>query len=406
MSNDKPIKKNKALQELNKLSTEQELQKEQVIIPELEAEANNLTLAPTSKGFTYTLTAMANAKYPDAYVKSRAKISGQKEELKIMQPADPSKRQLYFRHIREKATDGIDKIDLIFNKDPFEGIARSKEQTIKLFLFIINELIRNSNIREGSIPQQISFVSNNLVEAGYYSTTNSASKAIQAALPNLTGMTYSISKSATSKDKKVAVGEFNFVPIKEWEVLEDVKPKLYTVFFGDRDNRDAWDMLFGSFTCIPTYTGALGSNSILATFTIFERARQIASEDKIKEDAEEYSFTVSLQLLNERIGLGDYDNRNAKAKNLDPIIKAYSELLNKELEVYKGNPSDIDIKLIVDDRQNAKRQIENGKIKVTLRGKYLNYFKGFLKNKKIKIAKNRSKRYLNSKNKSQGKSKQ
>ncbi len=201
----------------------------------------------------------------------------------------------------------------------------------------------------------ISFPLQELVSLGMYKSEMSARQGFNAGADILTSL--KIKGSMQKSPKSTAA-------IDALEVLftgANIKNGQCTIYLNERIN---WSFLFQYFTIIPREALKLQNRAFDLCVYIFTRARQL--KDKVKKDG---FFTISFRSIHERLALpSEVGNRKPQQQIKQPIDDAI-----QNIEETLQN-TDIELLTIVNEDAPIKEWLDQGYLKVSLKGDYATLF--------------------------------
>ena len=126
--------------------------------------------------------------------------------------------------------------------------------------------------------------------------------------------------------------------------------------------------MFQYFTILPKFAFQLGNRPFDLLYTIFYLARQNSKQVK-----EKGYFTVSFRAIQQRLDLPDESKTLNPSRDIrQPIEDAVADI-TKQLQA-AGTEQEFIITAVYDDRANIREYLDNGYLKIELRGLYAQPF--------------------------------
>ena len=255
-----------------------------------------------------------------------------------------------------------------------EKLIGSNKAAKKMFAFALIKMNEQAyDYKSGSLyHDEIGFSLQELVDMGYYSSTRAARRGFLQAMDTLTSLKL---KAIVKKGKKSlttahADGEGVLVMFTGAAVANS----YCRVMLNYKVN---WQPLFQYFTILPKFAFQLGNRPFDLLYTIFYLARQNSKQVK-----EKGYFTISLRAIQQRLDLPEESKtKNPSRDIMQPIEDAVADI-TKQLQA-TGTEQEFIITAVYDDRANIMEYLDNGYLKIELRGLYAQPFiEGSTKQKK------------------------
>lgn len=256
-------------------------------------------------------------------------------------------------------------------------VSKSKNAEITLTVGDVTKLIKGNpmakkiltkifmNANEGSTVVQFSL--RELVGEGMYSSLDSARNGFYKAGDILTSLKLS---GKTTKGKIVQQGQHSvlFPNVKVDKAVCEVA----------LNQEIPWDLIAPYHTAIPAYYFNLDNRAADLLYLIFTTARQ-----RTKDIAEKGFFTISYRNIQYQLNLPNETNtKNPKRDIKDEIERAIEQIEEKEREYAKdhsrqlkpGETPDFSLYPDADPDAPIKKYLDEGKLVVSLKGKYASTF--------------------------------
>ena len=242
-------------------------------------------------------------------------------------------------------------------------------------LFVLSLIKANQQaIHDGQLTKDyVSFPLQELVNIGFYTTTQSARAGFKSGADTLTSLKI---KGKIKKSKK------NGVDIETLEVLFTGARIKNGQCFIYLNPRISWSFLTQYFTILPTYYFKLPNRASDLLYYIFYLARQ-HTEDIA--DPERGYFTISFRAIQHRLSLPSEKGLNNPMRDIkDPIEKAIEQI---EIE-HKATYDNMEFSLlpVCDDNAPIAEYLDNGYLRVELKGAFATNFVAISKDTEKQIA--------------------
>lgn len=221
----------------------------------------------------------------------------------------------------------------------------------------------------------VSFPLSELIEIGFYKTPQSARKGFYAAMDALTDIKLNGEIQVTKKNKISVIGSH---PIR-YGIIDN--NQCY-VFLESSFN---WRSLMQYFTILPRYYFKLSNRASDLLYYIFYIARQ-----RTKDIKERGGFTISLRAIHGYLRLPNETGLNNPQRDIkQPIEDAIEQIENEHNAMY-GN-LDFSLLPVCDDSLSISDYLDNGYLKIELKGDFATNFIRFCKSTEKKIKDNKQK---------------
>lgn len=253
-----------------------------------------------------------------------------------------------------------------------EKITGSNKPAKKLFVLSLIKANEQA-IHNGQLTKDyISFPLQELVDIGFYKSLRSARTGFNTGADIITSLKI---KGKIKKSKKTGV------KIDTLEVLftgtRIEKGQCY-VFFNPRIN---WGFLTQYFTILPLYYFRLPNRASDLLYYIFFLARQ-----HTKDIARKGYFTISFRAIQHKLQLPNEIGLNNPQRDIKDAIEGAIEHLEVEHSKTYGN-MEFSLLTVYDEDASISEYLDNGYLKVGLKGTFASAFTSISKNKDKQIAK-------------------
>ena len=248
-----------------------------------------------------------------------------------------------------------------------EKLIGSNKAAKKMFAFALIKMNEQAfDYKSGSLyHDEIGFSLQELVDIGYYSSTRAARRGFLTAMGTLTDLKL---KAIVKKGKKSlttaptdAEGEGILVMFTGAAVANN----YCRVMLNYKVN---WQPLFQYFTILPKFAFQLGNRPFDLLYTIFYLARQNSKQVK-----EKGYFTISFRAIQQRIDLPEESKTINPSRDIrQPIEDAVADI-TKQIQA-AGTEQEFIITAVYDDRTNIREYLDNGYLRIALKGLYAEPF--------------------------------
>lgn len=271
------------------------------------------------------------------------------------------------------------KANVIIEVTDIEKVSGSNKSAKKLFVFSLIKANEQA-IHNGQLTKDyISFPLQELVDIGFYKTPQSARVGFDKGVGILASLQIN-GKVKKSKKKEVE--------IKTMEVLftgaRRVKGQCY-IFFNPRIS---WGFLTQYFTILPRYYFRLPNRASDLLYYIFFLARQ-----HTRDIEERGYFTISFRAIQHKLQLPNEKGLNNPQRDIKDAIEDAIEQLETEHSKTYGN-MEFSLLLVYDEEAPIAEYLDNGYLKVELKGAFASTFIAISKDttKQIETAQKRQAR--------------
>lgn len=252
----------------------------------------------------------------------------------------------------QKASVTIELADI----DKLTGSNKPAKKLFVLALIKANE----QAIHDGQLTKNyISFPLQELIDTGFYSTPQSARKGFNAGMDTLTSLKI---KGHIQQTKKKGSS------IDALEVLftgARIERGQCTIFFNERIS---WSFIAQYFTILPRYYFRLSNRASDLLYYIFYLARQ-----HTRDIEERGYFTIGFRAIQHRLQLpSEIGNNNPDRTIKQPIEEAIEQIEDGHSGLY-GN-MEFGLLPVYDDATTISEFLENGYLKVELKGAFAKTF--------------------------------
>lgn len=315
---------------------------------------------PTSPATNGILKVLSSGKENLARMNERAKTVSHTQQVKVLQ--NEKKRQVTINSNNSTVTVEIADIDKLMG---------SNKTAKKLFIFNLIKINEKAYSGETLRRNYIQYGLQELQDIEFYNTLQSARKGFKNGMDMLTSLKL---KGSMKKGKKEV--------IMALEVLftgANIKNGVCTVYINERIN---WDFIAAFYTILPRFSFKLNNRAFDLMLYIFYLARQ-----NIREIEEESCFNISLRAVQNQLQLpNELRNKDPQRTIKEPVEKAIAEIMQ-----YKSD-SEFTIELVADNNSPITAYLDNGYIKITLKGNYAKNFIALSRHKAKQIETARKKR--------------
>ena len=290
---------------------------------------------------------------------ARKKLYNNNAKLKVNPSQDGKKRKVTLDSQKAKVVVEIADID------KFTGSNKAAKKLFVLALIKANE----QAIHNGQLTRDyVTFPLNELIEIGFYKTTQSARAGFKAAMGALTDVKFSGEIERTKKQKTTVIGLHPFrVGIID---KNQCYIRLETGF--------NWSFLAQYFTILPRYYFRLPNKASDLLYYIFFLARQ-----NTRDIQERGYFNISFRALQSRLQLPNESKaRNPQRDIKDAIDEAIAALEEAHSKEY--NNTEFQLLPVCDPTAPIKKYLDEGYLQIRFSGAFSETF--------IKISKDTAKR--------------
>ena len=250
-----------------------------------------------------------------------------------------------------------------------EKLLGSNKAAKKMFPYLLIKMNEQSfDYKSGNLHHdEVGFSLQELVDIGFYKSIRTARRGFLDAMDVITNLKL---KAVVKKGKKSfttapadAEGEGILVMFTGAAVANN----YCKVMLNYKVN---WQPLFQYFTILPKFAFQLGNRPFDLLYTIFYLARQ--NSKQIKEKG---YFTIGFRTIQQRLELpSEIDNKDPQKTIRQPIEEAVAAIEQQlAAELLCGEP-ELAIVSVYDDRANIRDYLENGYLRIELKGSYAEPF--------------------------------
>ena len=248
--------------------------------------------------------------------------------------------------------------------DKISGNNKAARKMLTYALIKVNEqAYSNHALKRNFIQFEIS----DLVNAGLYSTPQSARVGFKNSAEILTSLKISGTLKKGKKEISQDAGEVLFTG---WRAGTGDGSCILFI-----NERISWDFVAAFYTILPRYCFRLPARSFDLLYYIFYQARQ-----HYRDIEEKGYFTISMKAIQERLNLPDENSRNA-----DRDIRQASESAITAIED-EGKDRNFTITPVYKEGSSISEYLNNGYIKVGMSGQYAAPFKELAHSKEKRTA--------------------
>lgn len=316
--------------------------------------ANSFYSVPTSPATEGVLKVLGSGKNNLVTMNKRGKAVSHSQQIEVLQNGEK-------RLIKINSNASTVELELA----DIEKLTGSNKTAKKLF--ILNLIKMNEQAYSGGTLRRnyMQFPLQELVDIGFYSTLRSARQGFNNGMDLLTSLKL---KGSMKKGKKEVATAL--------EVLftgANIKNGTCTVYINERVN---WAFIAAFYTVLPHYSFKLSNKAFDLILYVFYLARQ-----NLKQIEENGCFNISLRAIQNQLQLpSEIGCINPTRDIKKPIEDAITEILSY------GNSTEFSIQPVVDNNAPIAAYLDNGYIKITLKGSYASIFIELSKNKAKQIA--------------------
>jgi len=236
-----------------------------------------------------------------------------------------------------------------------DKLTGSNKPAKKLFVFALIKANERA-IYDGRLAKEgISFPLQELIDIGFYKTPQSARKGFKDGMDILTSLKVKGSVQDSQKSEKT---------VEALEVLftgANIKTGQCTIYLNERIN---WNFITQYFTILPRYYFMLPSRASDLLYYIFFLARQHTRDIEKKG-----YFTIGFRAIQNKLQLpSEVNNGNPYRTIKQPIEEAIEEIENDHAKQYGS--TDFQLLPVYDEEAGIKEYLDNGYLKVTLKGDF------------------------------------
>lgn len=250
-----------------------------------------------------------------------------------------------------------------------EKLLGSNKAAKKMFPYLLIKMNEQSfDYKSGNLYRdEVGFSLQELVDIGFYKSIRAARRGFLDAMDIITSLKL---KAVVKRGKK----SFTTAPV-------DAEGEGILVMFTGAavannyckamlNYKINWQPLFQYFTVLPKFAFQLKSRPFDLLYTVFYLARQ--NSKQIKEKG---YFTIGFRTIQQRLELpSEIDNKDPQKTIRQPIEEAVAAIEQQlAAELLCGEP-ELAIVSVYDDRANIRDYLENGYLRIELKGSYADYF--------------------------------
>lgn len=322
-------------------------------IPERQARFYNL---PTSSSSDWLLKALGAGSRLAALPDAQKRVS---HSQSITIRASGNKRQIIAKG---------NNTETIIEIGDMEKLIGSNKAAKKMFAFALIKMNEQAfDHKSGSLyHDEIGFSLQELVDIGYYSSIRAARRGFSTAMDTLTDLKLkAVVKIGKKKATTTAPEDADGAGILVMFTGATVENNFCKILLNYRVN---WRPLFQYFTILPKFAFQLGNRSFDLLYTIFYLARQNSKQIKDKT-----YFDIGFRTIQQRLELPNEADTKEPTKHIrQPIEDAVAAI--EDALAAAGTAQDFTITPVFDVRGNIKEYLDNGYLRIALKGLYAEPF--------------------------------
>ena len=243
-----------------------------------------------------------------------------------------------------------------------EKLIGSNKSAKKMFVFILIK-INEQAYSDGQLKRNyIEFPLQELTDIGFYSRQQSARTGFKSSMDTLTSL--KISGTLQQRGKKV-------IEQSSIEVIftgGNIKNGVCTVYLNERIS---WGFIAIFYTILPRYCFRLSNRAFDLLCYIFYLARQ-----NTKDIEEKGYFNIGLRAIQERLNLPSEKDAQNPGRNINNPERDIRQPIEKAIEEIEelNNNRDFTITPMYDLKASISHYLDDGYLKIELRGKYAENF--------------------------------
>ena len=250
-----------------------------------------------------------------------------------------------------------------------EKLLGSNKAAKKMFPYLLIKMNEQSfDYKSGNLHHdEVGFSLQELVDIGFYSSTRAARRGFLAAMDIITSLKLKAVVKRGKKSFTTAPADAEGEGILVMFTGAAVANNYCKVMLNYKVN---WQPLFQYFTILPKFAFQLGNRPFDLLYTIFYLARQNS-----KQIREKGYFTIRFRTLQQRLELPDEVTSPNPARDIRQPIEEAISTIEKQLatEQLTGEP-ELTIVPVYDPRATIRYYLENGYLKIELKGGYAQPF--------------------------------
>ena len=279
---------------------------------------------------------------------------------------------------------GSSNADISISIDDINLFSGSNKGIIKLFVFILQQFNKKCVV-DGKIKDYtVEFTLKSIQDAGLYSSVQGARRGLKNAIDVL--QSYKLVSEYIKYGSNIESNDDDIDSIVIFTRIRIHDGKCTVTL----NSAAGEDFFIKYFTILPVYCFSLPINAFNILYYIFYKAR--IHSDTIKNKG---SLNINLRELSNFLVLpNEKETKSIKDKTLSPIISSVKDIIDAHNEYYSGNNNEIDLELIYPDTEKPKTTeiLDDGYLKITLSGRYLESFKNISERKTKKIEQSKKRR--------------
>lgn len=248
-----------------------------------------------------------------------------------------------------------------------EKLIGSNKAAKKMFAFALIKMNEQAfDYKSGSLyHDEIGFSLQELVDIGYYSSIRAARRGFLTAMDTLTDLKL---KAVVKRGKKVtttAPEDADGAGILVMFTGATVENNFCKVLLNYKVN---WAPLFQYFTVLPKFAFQLGNKPFDLLYTIFYLARQ--NNKQIKDKG---YFDIGFRTIQQRLELPNEADTKEPTKHIRQPIEDAVAAIEEQLAA-AGTAQELTITPVFDVRGNIREYLDNGYLRISLKGMYAEPF--------------------------------
>ena len=246
-----------------------------------------------------------------------------------------------------------------------EKLLGSNKAAKKMFPYLLIKMNEQSfDYKSGNLHHdEVGFSLQELVDIGFYKSIRTARRGFLDAMDVITNLKLKAVVKRGKKSFTTAPADAEGEGILVMFTGAAVANNYCKVMLNYKVN---WQPLFQYFTILPKFAFQLKSRPFDLLYTIFYLARQ-----NNKQIREKGYFTMGFRTIQQRLDLpSEIDNKDPQKTIRQPIEEAIAAI---EQHLVAEEP-ELAIVPVYDDRANIRDYLENGYLRIELKGSYAGYF--------------------------------
>ena len=320
------------------------------------AEGHPYEHTPNSVPIDLIQRAFANSNDLELMADRQKEISKRNGKMEIINTADGSIK------VRQQTDDYSTELTFFF-----QSTKKLPQPAKKILRYVMTKISEQAFSNRELYSDKIRFELKDIVEAGIYTNIESARTGFKAGSKALVDMAIEgeLKKGKGTKEEKY---KWSYGHIfRKASIINGVCQI-------DLETDNDWNFIIPNYEITPKYIYQLANRSFDLAEAIFYYARVNS-----RQIADEGFFTLSLKVIQQRLALPD-ETPNPKRDLQKPIVDSIEEINSREKD-----SKNFKIEIIGDNNLPVKSWIEQGKIKITFYGEYLEQYKRYSHARAAKI---------------------